>query len=155
MNPDLSDIRILKLAQMYERAYEAFVREVATEFVGDDAIKAKLGELSGPLDNHRDRIAAHLDRLNRKMGPVDPHVVERAALRDVLDVERAARAFYLRFVEEIHDPHVARLFRDVAREEAMHVRIVEDALALNDKKLARPHVGPGTERMLRLMDDLD
>lgn len=153
MDPQLSDIRILKLAEMYERAYEAFVIEMAQNYVTDLEIRQKLRKLVDPNDGHGERIAAALVRLNARVAPVDRASLERAALRDVLEVERSARAFYLRYVEEIHDTEAAQLFRQLAREEGEHVRIAEDALAISDRKHARPHLGAGAERALRLLDD--
>lgn len=153
MDQTLSDIRILKLAEMYEHAYEAFVLAMAVEHVHDPAIRKKLQAIAGPKDRHGERIADEIKRLNAKLGPTDQVSIERAALQDVLEVERAARAFYLRFVEEIHDPKIAELFRELASEEARHIRIAEDALAMNDRKAGRPHLGNATERMLRLIED--
>lgn len=152
MDHALSDIRILKLAEMYERAYEEFVLEMAEKYVHDDAIKKQLHKLAGPIDKHGERIAAAIERLNARLGDVDRASLERAALRDILDVERSARTFYLRYVEEVHDPDVAFLFRALAHEEGEHIRIAEDALALSDKKAGRVHLGEEAERALRLME---
>lgn len=152
--PDrLSDIRILKLAEMYERAYEGFVLDLATRYVDEPEIQAKLRALAGPSDDHEARIVAELERLNQEIGPLDRAAIERAALQDVLAVERAAREFYLKFVEEVHDRRVAQLFRSLAREEAAHVLIAEDALAINDRKAGRVKLGPEVARFLRMMDE--
>lgn len=152
MDPTLSDIGILKLAQMYERAYEEFVLEMAKKYVHDEDVKKRLAKLVGPADRHGERIVAEIERLNTSLGDVDRASLERAALRAVLHVERSARAFYMKFVEEIHDPGVAVLFRTLAREEAEHIRAAEDALAISDKKGSRPRLGEDTERLLRLME---
>lgn len=152
MNPILSDIRILKLAEMYERAYEGFVLEMVERHVKDDSLKTRLRALAAPTDGHGERIAAHIERLNRRLGAADSAMLERAALLDVLEVERSARSFYLRFVEEVHDPDVAALFRELAREETNHVRLAEDAVALHDRKAGRIRMGFETERSLRLLD---
>lgn len=149
----IGDIRILKLAEMYERAFETFLLEMAKKYVQDPAIRKKLAVLADPKDDHGERIAREIDRLNAELGAPDHASIERAALQDVLEVERAARAFYLRFVEEVRDPKVAELFRQLAREEAGHIRIAEDALALHDRHSGRLQVGDATERMLRLMED--
>lgn len=153
VNHRLSDIRILKLAEMYEHAYEAFILDMATRYVQDPDVKTKLRTLAGPSDDHEARITGELERLNKDLGTVDRAAIERAALQDVIAVERAAREFYLKFVEEVHDPAVAELFRNLAREEAGHVRIAEAALALSDKKAGRPRLGPDTSRLLRMMAD--
>lgn len=151
MKDILGDIRILKLAEMYERAYEGFVLEMATRYVRDPQIKKRLEALVSTTDGHGERIAAELARLSALVGEDERESVERAALLDVLEVERSARGFYLRFVEEVHDPLVADLFRDLAREEGAHVRIAEDALAQNDKRSGRPRLSAETQRMLRML----
>lgn len=153
MNEILSDIRILKLAEMYERTYEAFVLEMAAKYVQDAKVKESLAKLAGPSDKHGERISAHLERLNGSLGEVDRASLERAALQDILEVERSARAFYLRFVEEVRDPEVAELFRELAREEGGHIRIAEGALALNGRKTGRSKPDTEAERRLRMLDD--
>lgn len=149
----LGDVRILKLAEMYERAYEAFVLEMAERYVQDPDVRARLAKLTASTDKHGERIAAEIERLNAQLTDADRLGVERAALQDVIEVERAAREFYLRFLEEVHDKGVADLFRALAREEAAHVRIAEAALGVSDRKAGRPHVGEATERLLRLVED--
>lgn len=151
----LTDIRILKLAQMYEQAYEAFVVQMAKRYVQNPAIQAKLALLMDPADGHGERISAAIDRLTAKLGEADREQIERAALQDVLEVERSARAFYLQFVEEIHDPEVAALFRALAREEARHIRIAEDAMSIHDKKASRVHLSPEMERVVHQLDGAD
>lgn len=152
MEHALSDLRILKLAELYESAYETFILEMAEKHVRDEAVRSELHKLAQPSGAHGRRVADAIQRLNARLGPVDRAAVERAALLDVLEVERNARAFYMRYVEEIHDPEVAALFRALAREERWHIRIVEDALALSDRKAGRPHLGDQAERALRLLD---
>ena len=154
MDHRLGDIRILKLAEMYERAYEAFVLDLASRYVHDTEVVARLRALAGPADDHGARIAAELQRLNGTLGEVDQAALERAALQDVIAVERAAREFYIRFVEEVRDPRVADLFRHLAREEAAHVAIAEGALALSDRKAGRIKIAPETSRFVRMMSDV-
>lgn len=151
MNDRVDDIRILKIAEMYERAYESFVLEIAEKYVHDPAVKKLIHKLAGPNEKHGERIASAIERLNAQLGIVGRASLERAALRDVLDIERSARAFYMKYVEEVHDPGVAALFRALAHEEGEHIRIAEDALALCDKNHARAHLGVETERLLRLV----
>lgn len=138
----LDDVRLLKLAEMYENAFERFVLDVSQRYVEDEEVRAKLAALVGPTDAHAERIAAQLDRLNREIGPADRAGVERAALLDILDVERAAHDFYLRSLDKVHDSVVADLFRQLAREEGEHIRIAQDALALADRHRGRT---PGRE----------
>jgi len=136
MKAELNDIRLLKLAEMYEDAFERFVVGMATQCVGDPGIRSMLGQLVGG-DDHGGRIADELGRLNARTTPEARADVERAALLDVCDVERAARDFYLRQSDQVHDPAVARLFRSLAQEEDRHFRIAQQALALADRKRGR------------------
>lgn len=153
VDPLLNDIRILKLAEMYERAYEGFVLEMADKYVRDDEVKRRLHRLVAPTDRHGERIGVELQRLNALASEADQTAIERAAIRDVLEVERAARAFYLRFVEDLQDARCADLFRKLAREERAHVRIAEDALALSGKHTGRILIDDEMRRMLRLIED--
>lgn len=128
-------MRLLKLAEMYERAFERFVLDISQRYVKDASIREKLAPILEGRDDHEGRIGRELVRLNALLGSAaDAASVERAALLDILEVERAARAFYLRALEEVRDGQVIELFRVLAREEAVHAALVEQALALADRK---------------------
>ena len=152
MKPDVHDLRILRLAQLYEEAYETFVREVARELVTDEALRRRLERLAPPDDEHGARIAELLGRIRDRLGPDDALAAERAAIQDVLDVERAAREFYLRHVDDLHDPEAVALFRDLAREESEHVRVAEQVLDAHDARMRRAGFEP---RLRRIHDVLD
>lgn len=128
MRAELHDLRLLKLAAMYEEAYERFVVEVADRVVEDPALRARLSRLVDPRDRHAERIAAATRRLERTLGPADRAGAVRAALMDVCDVERAARDFYRGMADRVHDGEVAGLFRALAGEEDAHLRIAEGVL---------------------------
>ncbi|HEV8359961.1 MAG TPA: hypothetical protein VGR28_05825 [Candidatus Thermoplasmatota archaeon] len=155
MRPELNDIRLLKLAEMYESAYERFILELAARVVDDPQLRAGLGKLTDPNDRHGERIVAELERLNAKLGPADKPGVVRAALLDVADVERSARDFYARNADRVHDGRVAKLFRELAQEEGRHLHIAEDLLRI----AARGVVGAGADlagmEALRLLTDPD
>lgn len=120
---------------MYERAFERFVLDISQRYVKDASIREKLAPILEGRDDHEGRIGRELVRLNALLGSAaDAASVERAALLDILEVERAARAFYLRALEEVRDGQVIELFRVLAREEAVHAALVEQALALADRK---------------------
>jgi rubrerythrin len=127
---ELNDLRLLKLAEMYEAAYERFVLEVAGRMIEDEDVRALVMTLASPQDRHHERIVEQVERLNAALGPEDRSGILHAALLDVAEVERAARDFYLRRVDEVHDPGVAGLFRQLAHEEAQHARIAQKALDL-------------------------
>lgn len=134
MSPLLHDIRILKLAELHERAYEAFVLEMASRYVRDPEVQDAVRALVAAGDAHTDRITALLTELSARVPPDDVDDIERAALLDILAVERAAREFYLRHLEEAQDERVSRLFRDLLHEETLHVRAAEGALATHDRR---------------------
>lgn len=151
MRDELHDVRLLKLAEMYEEAYERFVLHMADHVVRDPDLRTRLRALAAPGDRHHDRIAEHLRRLNARLGPEDQAAVERAALLDVVEVEEAARRFYLEHVDEAHDPEVARLFRELAGEEAEHARLAREALAALERRDGG--AAPRWARRLRLAGD--
>ena len=134
MKPILNDIRMLKLAEFYEEAYEAFIVEIATKVIDDPEIRTRLMALVSPEDAHAERIVENLERLNAAVAPEDHTDLLRAALLDVRDVEQSARDFYIAAVDRVHDPKVAALFRELANEERGHVRIAEDAIRILERK---------------------
>ncbi|HLE97255.1 MAG TPA: ferritin family protein [Candidatus Thermoplasmatota archaeon] len=140
MRPELNDIRLLKLAEFYETAYERFVVELATYVVRDDETRRRLAKLLE--GDHHERIVRELERLNARMREDDAAGVLRAAILDVVEVESAARDFYRDNAERVHDGVVARLFRELAREEEGHVRIAEAALHdAEERRVAAAGVG--------------
>lgn len=126
MNPTLNDIRILKLAQMYETAYEGFLRDVAIRLVDDAGLKRRLSSLADA--DHAGRLEAQLARLSAGLRPSDEVGLQRAALLDVRDIEAAAERFFQDHADRVHDPLVAALFRAIADEERGHVRIAQEIL---------------------------
>jgi len=130
----LNDIRLLKLAQMYENAFERFVLQISKEHIHDPEVQRKLAALLDPRDDHEGRIRRELTRLNSEADTKDVAAIERAAILDIEEVERAANLFYLRHLDDVRDPRVAELFRALAREEATHARIASEALALAHRR---------------------
>lgn len=155
MNPDVQDLRVLRLALLYEEAYEAFVRRVARELVTDPHLRGRLERLAPQGDAHAARVGGLLDEVSARLGPGDAHDVERAAIQGVVEVERAARAFYLRHVEELRDPRAVALFREMAREEASHVREAERALEEHDARMRRAGLEPRIRRIHATLHSLD
>lgn len=153
MKTDVQDLRILRLAQLYEDAYEAFVRHVAREVVTDEALRRRLERLAPPDDAHAARIRELLSRAAARLGPEDAPAIERAAILDVVDVERAAREFHLRNVDELHDPDAVALFRLLAREEAERVRAAEEALDAHEARMRRAGVEPRLRRLRDVLRD--
>lgn len=126
MKRELEDLRVLRLAELHERAYERFVRDVADR-VPDEKTRARLMRLA-QADDHAARIAREIERLSATLAPDDQVEAARASLLEVIDVERAALAFYLQHVDAVHDPALAQLFHDLARQERDHVHVAETIL---------------------------
>lgn len=147
MKPELNDLRILKLAEMYETAYERFVHEMAERVVKDDKVRERLRVIT--QDGHHERIVAEIDRLNKTLSSEDAHEVERAALLDVLEVERNSRDFFITHIDQLHDPRLVSLFRAIAQDEERHVEEAERALSLHHG--ARPRNGAEWSRKLRMI----
>lgn len=137
LNPVVSDLRHLKLAELYELAFEQFVRDLALRTLRDEATRAQVMRLAPESDPHAGRIRAEIERLNAKVRDEDMAEIERAALLDIVDVERAAREVYLDLVDKAHDPAVVSLFKDLAREESEHVRIADRIVTEHDVRHAR------------------
>jgi rubrerythrin len=147
MKPELNDLRILKLAEMYEAAYERFVLEMANRVVKDEEVRKKLLTLA--TDDHHDRIVEEIDRLNAALSPEDQRQVERAALLDVVEIERASRDFFVAHADQVHDPRIVKLFRRIVREEEAHVRLAEEALGVHHR--APTSEASDVSRKLRLV----
>jgi rubrerythrin len=132
VRPDLEDLRILRLAALYEDAYEKFVNDIASDLPADETVRRRVRQLVSPADRHGERIKEETDRVLARLSPEDRAGVARGALLDVVEIERAAREFYFRHIDELHDPRVVALFRALAHEEDAHVRLAEDAIAAHD-----------------------
>jgi rubrerythrin len=145
MDVHLEDLRILRLARMYEHAYESFVQTVASEHL-DDETRALLAPLAPERDRHEERVQEAIDRIERSMPAGEERALMRSVLLDVVEVERAAREFYLDHLDRVHDKDAVRLFHELAAEEARHVEVAERALdALGPVASARE--APDDERV--------
>ncbi|HWH07750.1 MAG TPA: hypothetical protein VNX21_01025 [Candidatus Thermoplasmatota archaeon] len=138
MNPRVDDLRHLKLAELHESAYERFVVEVATGVVEDPRIRAALLALAPVGGGHHPRLAGEMARINAELTPAERAEVTRAALLDVVEVERAARDLYLRLADRVHDPRLVRLFRALAKDEERRVRLAQDLVVLADAPPPEP-----------------
>lgn len=137
MRREVNDLRILKLAEMYEISYERFVAEVARRIVRDEEVREKLMQFLPDGEDHHARIVQHMTRLNAKLAPEDHAAVEIGALEDVLEVELAARKFYAEHADQLHDPQIVQLFRELASAEEKHVRLARQVLDLALRKAGR------------------
>jgi hypothetical protein len=140
MRGDLHDLRLLKMAQWQEEAHEGFLVGMTDRYVRDPEVRGKVLALAGPVARHHRRLAEEAGRIAGRLTEEEQAGLARAALLDVRDVEQERREFYLRHADDLRDPALARLFRDLARAEGRHVQVAEEALAM---VAARP-AGPGT-----------
>lgn len=131
MKASLDDLRILRLAQLYERAYESFVREIASTIV-EPRTREKLRELVPETDDHDAILGKRIAAILAGLEADDRRRAERAALLAVVEVERAAREFYVANLDSLHDPALVDLFGRLATEEARHVRIAQAAVDLHE-----------------------
>lgn len=144
MKPELDDLRALRLAELHERAYERFVRDVA-EHVADEGARADLAGIAASDDAAR--IAAEIERLRAKLSPEDAADAARASLLDVLDVERAGLEFYVKHVDAVHDPALVQLFHDLAQRKRDRIHVAETILdehTLRTRRVQRPSKGVET-----------
>ena len=147
MKRDVQDLRILRLAQTYEDAFEAFVRQVAEQMGADETVRARLERLAPRADAHGVRLRRLIEKVEARLGPDDAPEAERAAILDVVEVEVAAREFDLRHLEELHDPEAVALFRELLREEGEHVRIAEQVLDALDARHRKASPDPRVRRI--------
>lgn len=139
MKPELGDLRVLRLAEIHERAYERFLRDVA-ERLDDPQTQSRLTRLADS-DERAQRIAREIARLVAKLSPEDQGEAARADLLEVIDVEREALDFYVRHVDAVHDPALVQLFHDLARQGRDHVHVAETVLDEHTMR-ARHAAGP-------------
>jgi rubrerythrin len=128
-DPVVEDLRLLKLAELYESAYEGFIVQMATQVVGDDEARAQLFRLVDPADDHAGRVAELMTVLNDRLDARGRRHLAVAALEDVVEIERSARDFYRSHAPKAHDAAVRGLFEELARAEEEHARIASKALA--------------------------
>ena len=149
MRPHLEDLRQLKLAELYEMAYERFILDVALR-TAEGSVRDTLLKLGPAGEGHGQRIAEEMERINAELTPEEREEVTRAALLDVVDVERAARDMYLGLADKVHDPRLVRLFRSLAKEEEAHVKLALDLVVLADAPREQLDLGgrhPGLRRV--------
>lgn len=139
MKARVEDLRHLKLAELHELAYERFILDVALGTATDPRVRASLLRLVPEDERHHARIAEEMRRIDAALTSGERAEVTRAALLDVVEVERAARDMYLRLADKVHDPRLVALFRTLAKEAEGHVRLALDLVVLAD---AAPPAAP-------------
>lgn len=137
MKPEVNDLRLLKLAEMYALARERFVAEIEAHVVDDPDVRAVLQRLIASHGGQRARLASEILQLNAGIHPEAHAEVVRAALLDIREAEEDAREFYRAHADRLREVPLAHLFQALAQEAARDARLAEDALRLADRKARR------------------
>ena len=128
MRATLQDLRFLHMAKNLEEMFEGLERAFERH-LPNDAVRQTLAPIfeDGPF--HHQLKAAYAD-LNQKVEAARSAVTPEILLEAILACEHAARQFYLDNAPRLSSPELAAIFLGLAREEAGHVRVVEEALRL-------------------------
>ncbi len=144
----LNDLRILKLAQMHEQAFSRFVGEVATPQIQDESLRDHLAHIAPPTDRTHARLAAEAERLSSSVGANHHANRERALLLDILELAEAEREFYVRHMDELHDPRAVRLFRELVHVQEERVQQARRLLRAADARSSERKRRVGAESTL-------
>jgi hypothetical protein len=124
----LHDLRLLYLAHEVEHVFEGLEKALHRHLPTGHVREALEPLFQGGPDHGR--LERELDRLNRLVESQRSEVEPLELLQALADCERMAQDFYTRHAKDLSDPALADLFRGLAKEEAGHLRAVEQALAL-------------------------
>lgn len=120
-----NDIRLLRLAIHLEEMYEKY-EEYLRDLIPEGKVRAKLAALflEGPAHERLRRAHASVER---RVRPAQLSTAE--ILQTLLDAERGSQAFYRDHLDDLSDPTLVDLFKDMAAEEAHHAAAVQEAMS--------------------------
>ncbi len=128
MHEKLKDLRLLYLAHQLEESFEGLERAFERR-LPPGPIRESLRPLFAGGPGHA--------RLASALASLDAFVKEREAtlstvdlLEALLDCELMAQAFYAGRTDDLSDPALQELFRQLADEEGRHVQAVRNAMAI-------------------------
>lgn len=124
----LHDLRLLYLAHEVESVFEGLEKALHRHLPAGH-VRDLLEPLFRGGPGHQ-RLEKELDRLNRLVEARKGEVGAEELLLALAGCERMAQDFYARHAADLHDPALAGLFRDLAAEEAKHLRAAEEALRM-------------------------
>jgi rubrerythrin len=124
----LEDLRLLNVAHHLEEAFEGLERELESH-IKSDAVRRALEPLFRGGAGHQ-RLEQELARLRAEMQAAEGSLTERDLLEAIRACEAMAHEFYLRRLDDLSDPRLVALFRDLAAEEGRHEEAVKAAMGL-------------------------
>ena len=128
MRGSLQDLRFLHMAKNLEEMFEG-LEKAFERHLPEGAVREALRPIfvDGPF--HRQLKEAYSD-LNATIQAARESVTPEILLEAILACEQSARQFYLDNAPRLSDPKLAAIFLGLAKEEASHIHVVEDALRL-------------------------
>ena len=128
MRSSLQDLRFLHMAKNLEEMFEG-LEKALERHLPEGAVREALRPIfvDGPF--HRQLKEAYSD-LNTKVAAARSAVTPEILLEAILACEHSARQYYIDNAPRLADPKLAAIFLGLAKEEANHIRVVEDALRL-------------------------
>lgn len=128
MRAPLQDLRFLHMAKDLEEMFEGLERAFERH-IPPGAVRNALDPIfrDGPFHA---RLKEAYGQLNAKVAAASADVTPEHLLEAILACERSAQKFYLDNAPRLSDPALAQVFLGLAKEEGMHIRVVEEALRL-------------------------
>ena len=128
MRASLQDLRFLHMAQSLEGMFEGLERAFERH-LPEGAVREALRPIfvDGPF--HAKLKQAYSD-LNAQVEAARSSVTPEHLLEAILACEHAARQFYLDNAPRLASPELAAIFQGLAKEEAGHIRVIDEALRL-------------------------
>ena len=128
MRASLQDLRFLHMAKNLEEMFEG-LEKAFERHLPEGAVREALRPIFADGPFHRQLKDAYSD-LNTKVEAARESVTPEILLEAILACEQSARQFYLDNAPRLSSPALSAIFLGLAKEEAGHARIVEEALRL-------------------------
>lgn len=128
MHDKLEDLRLLNVAHQIEESFEGLERELEGR-IQTRAVRQALRPLFEGGPGHK-RLEEELARLRGEGSQDEARLSERDLVDAIRACEAMARDFYLRRLDDLSDPRLVELFRELAAEEGRHEQAAKDALRL-------------------------
>lgn len=124
----LEDLRLLNVAHHLEEAFEGLERELESH-IRSKPVKDALRPLFAGGPGHH-KLEEALQRIQDEVRAEEKRLTERDLIDAIRACEAMAREFYLRRLDDLSDPRLVELFRELAAEEGRHEEAAKAALAL-------------------------
>ena len=128
MRAPLRDLRFLHMAKNLEEMFEG-LEKAFERHIPPGAVREALRPIftDGPFHS---KLKDAYVQLNSKVAAASQDVTPVILLEAILACERNAQKFYMDNAPQLSDPALAQIFLGLAKEEGMHIRVVEEALRL-------------------------